>query len=74
MAKPNRVTELPQTEEIKFDAARPDQGAGHADTEGALERLERFLASWSPRKSSAKDAGARSGGAGRGSTGFRGRS
>ncbi len=49
MAKPNRVTELPQTEEIKFDAARPDQGAGHADTEGALERLERFLASWSSK-------------------------
>jgi hypothetical protein len=49
MAKPNRVTELPPTAEIQSDAARPDLNAGHADTEGALDRLERFLASWSPK-------------------------
>ena len=48
MAKPDRVTELQPPAEIERNGEQPNDDAGQADTEEALDRLERFLASWSP--------------------------
>ena len=48
MAKPDRVTELQPPAEIERNGEQPNDDAGQADTEDALDRLERFLASWSP--------------------------